>query len=81
MSRDRGPSYGWQTISAVAEETIRPRGTVATILRQFRRQGYVKTTQRSGRPLKTLRGEHWLLVKLVKEGRRASAKAISQKMR
>ena len=69
---------GGATISEIATEAKRPRGTVATILRQFRLRGNVQTVQRSGRPLKTSPRDHRHLVKLVKEDRRASAKALSQ---
>lgn len=74
-----GMAKGGATISKIAEETKRPRGTVATVLRQFRLRGNVETAKRSGRPLKTSPRDHRQLVKLVKEDRRVSARDLSQK--
>ena len=45
---------GGATISKIVEETKRPRGTVATILRKYRLRGNVfQTAKRTGRPQKT----------------------------
>ena len=41
------------SISKIAEESKRPRGTIATVLRNFRLRGNVQRAKRSGRPLKT----------------------------
>ena len=40
----------WATISKIVQETKRPRGTVATILRKFRLRGNVQTSKHGGRP-------------------------------
>ena len=45
-----GMAKGGASITKIATETKRSRGTVATILRTFRICGNVKTLKRSGRP-------------------------------
>ena len=56
-----GMGKGGATISKIVEETKRPRGTVATILRKYRLRGNVfQTAKRSGRPPKTTSRDHHL---------------------
>ena len=74
-----GMARGGASISKIAEETKRPRGTIATVLRNFRLRGSVQTAKRSGRPLKTTPRDHRHLERLVKEDRRASARNLATK--
>ena len=56
-----GMAKGGATISKTVEETKRPRGTVATILRKYRlRINVLQTAKRSGRPPKTTSKDHHL---------------------
>ena len=49
------------TISNIVEETKRPRGTVARIVRKYRLRGNVfQTAKRCGRPPKTTSTDHHL---------------------
>ena len=49
-----GMAKGGTTLSKILEGTKRPRGTVATILRNYRLRGNVfQTAKRNGRPPKT----------------------------
>ena len=67
------------SITAIAKETKRPRGTIATILRKLRCSGKVRTLKRSGRPSLTTEREDRCLTRLVKENCRSSAKALAKK--
>ena len=70
---------GGVSITVIAKETKRPRGTIATILRKFRCSGKVRTLKRSGRPSLTTEREDRCLTRLVKENRRSSAKTLAKK--
>ena len=61
------------------QETKRPRGTVATVIRNFQLCGNVQTAKRSGRPPKTTPRDDRRLQKLVKDDRRASATKLARK--
>ena len=72
---------GRASTTAIAKETKRPRGTIATILRKFRCTGNVKTLKCSERPSMTTERENRSLTRLVKENRRSSAKALAKEMK
>lgn len=67
-----GMARGGRSVSKIAAETKRPRGTIATILRRFR-------TPRSGRPPVTTLANERGLARLMKEDRRATAKILSRR--
>lgn len=72
-----GMAKGGASISKIIEETKRPRGTIATVLRTFRIGGSTQTGKRSGRPLKTTPRDHRHLENVVKEERKASARSLT----
>ena len=74
-----GMAKGGASISKIAEETKRPRGTIATVLRNFRICGSTQTGKRSGQTLKTTPRDLRHLEKLVKEERKASARSLAIK--
>ena len=67
------------SVTAIAKETKRTRGTIVTILRKFRCSGKARTLKRSGRPSLTTEWEDRCLTRLVKENRRSSAKTLAKK--
>ena len=73
-----GMKRGGASITAIAKETERPRGTIATILRKFRCSGKVRTLKRSGRSSLTTEREDRCLTRLLKENRRSSAKTLAK---
>lgn len=73
-----GMARGGRSVSKIAAETKRPRGTIATILRRFRIRGNVQTAPRSGWPPVTTTRDERSLARLVKEDRRATAKILSE---
>ena len=74
-----GLARGGLSISKIATETKRPRGTIATILRRFRIRGNVKTAPRSGRPPVTTPRDERSLERLVKQDRHTTAKSLTKK--
>ena len=73
-----GMAKAGATITKIAQNTKRPRGTIATILRTFRLCRNVQIAKRSGRPLKTTLRAHRQLQRLVKEDKKASARYLSK---
>ena len=69
---------GGASITAIAKETKRPRGTIA-ILRKFRLSGKVRTLKWSGRSGLTTERENRCLTRQVKENRRSKLPKLWQK--
>lgn len=74
-----GMARGGASITKIAAETKRPRGTVATILRRFQGRANFQTAKRPGRPSVTTPGDERSLTRLVRENRRASAKDLAKR--
>ena len=74
-----GTAKGGVSITKIAAETKRPKGTIATILTRFRSRGNFQTAKRSGRPSITTPRDERSLTRLVREDCRAPAKDLAER--